>query len=166
MRNLSLSKLRLDGSQRIRIVITEGLRADDPTPIWGNLTWVFQEERGENVLLALLLFLIGQQAELLRFELVFEGFAQSIWRFATRQRGLFGLGCKYDQQDEKRESEKRTPHRTRGPDRRNGGKALWDCQAGGHKLPARVPAIRMRGRRWDLFARPSMRGKVHRAMSR
>ena len=60
MRNLSLSKLRLDGSQRIRIVITEGLRADDPTPIWGNLTWVFQEERGENVLLALLPFLIGQ----------------------------------------------------------------------------------------------------------
>jgi hypothetical protein len=60
MRNLPLSKLRLDGGQRIRIVITEGLRADDPAPIWGNLTWVFQEERGENVLLALLLFLIGQ----------------------------------------------------------------------------------------------------------
>jgi hypothetical protein len=47
MRNLPLSKLRLDGGQRIRIVITEGLRADDPAPIWGNLTGISGRARRE-----------------------------------------------------------------------------------------------------------------------
>src|ERR1700761_5647903 len=58
-------------------------------------------------------------------------------------------------------------------DRRNAGDGTRYLSSGWHDLqwyPAAAKtaqsAIRRRGRLWDLFARPSRRGKVLRAMSR